>query len=277
MNLVSLSVTLILLCGILWFERFGSDAKRTIFNKLVSLMSWNAIFWIVAAQMPDLKRHIFGPMSKPYCHIHQFIKNSLSIHLNLVVTSIVVIRHLFIFKLKNPYRFCDDFWTRFINIWIVAFAISSQIVYEIQNDRESLSFYWCTGIQPKTNGTRNLNLAFYGSTILSLTAQALIQIRVLGYKWMARKRISTDQSLVTHHVNQSLAEHSALGLHTIFSVLFAILFRISSQIEPTQFNNYPNYLYVYAIQLYLPSLCYIILTSTLYFRHKNYRQPLQQS
>ena len=32
------------LCFIIWFEKFGSDKKRTLINKLAALLCWNLIY-----------------------------------------------------------------------------------------------------------------------------------------------------------------------------------------------------------------------------------------
>ncbi len=37
----------LLLYGIIWFERFGSDQKRTLMNELLSSISWVFIFLII--------------------------------------------------------------------------------------------------------------------------------------------------------------------------------------------------------------------------------------
>lgn len=267
-NFASITVALVLLIGILWFERFGSDAKRTIFDKIVSLMCWNGILWIFLAQLPELKRYSVGPMSENFCHFHLFIKNTLSIHMNLLVSTAVVVRHMFIFKLKNPYKFCDDFWTRFINLWIVTFALTSQAVFEIRNGREPLNFYLCSGTKPESQKANKLNLTYYGCTLLSLSVQVIVYIRGLYCRWKSKNRINIDQGLVVHHVNQSLAEQSLMLMHTSFSSIFAGLLIICTQIDPIQLNYYPNYFYIYCVHLYVPSLCFIMLTLSIYCLHK---------
>jgi len=41
-----------LLFGIIWYERFGTDSKRTLMNQLVSSICWHLIFSIVFLQLP---------------------------------------------------------------------------------------------------------------------------------------------------------------------------------------------------------------------------------
>jgi hypothetical protein len=42
------------LYGFIWFERFGSDKKRTIINELLAFIGWNAIVQIGLIQGPIL-------------------------------------------------------------------------------------------------------------------------------------------------------------------------------------------------------------------------------
>jgi hypothetical protein len=57
-------------------------------------------------------------------------------------------RFLFIFHLKNPARFHDDFWHLFINTWIVGFGVISQFVFVYLPGVQPISFYICAGIDP---------------------------------------------------------------------------------------------------------------------------------
>ena len=47
------------------------------------------------------------------------LRNALAIKVILHLDSIVIIRYIFIFLLKNPMNFKDDFWCLFINLWVV--------------------------------------------------------------------------------------------------------------------------------------------------------------
>ncbi len=42
--LAMISVILPMFYSIIWYERFGSDMKRTIINQLVSAICWNVIY-----------------------------------------------------------------------------------------------------------------------------------------------------------------------------------------------------------------------------------------
>jgi hypothetical protein len=44
------------LWSIIWFERFGSDSKRTFVNKILSSLCWCAIEWGVFVHIPYIIR-----------------------------------------------------------------------------------------------------------------------------------------------------------------------------------------------------------------------------
>ncbi len=56
---VSLSVLIMvillpLIYGVIWFERFGSDKKRTLINMLVSSACWTVILCGIMLQVPKM-------------------------------------------------------------------------------------------------------------------------------------------------------------------------------------------------------------------------------
>jgi len=59
--IVSVLLSLIVipsLYGIIWFEKFGTDSKRTLINQLVSSICWYLIITILCLQFPMTARII---------------------------------------------------------------------------------------------------------------------------------------------------------------------------------------------------------------------------
>ena len=128
---LSILVYIPLLYSIIYFENFASDKKRTILNKLVSSICWCGIHYQVFCQVPEMIRYCFGPLPPFICYLHFVIKNIIVTQGILFYDSITILRYLFIFWLKNPSNFWDDFWTTYLNIWIAMFATISQVVQAI--------------------------------------------------------------------------------------------------------------------------------------------------
>ena len=52
-------IVLPFLYGIIWYEKFGTDSKRTLLNQLVSSICWKLIFIVLFLQFPMTIRIIF--------------------------------------------------------------------------------------------------------------------------------------------------------------------------------------------------------------------------
>ena len=124
----SICILIPILYSIIWYEKFGSDKKRTVLNKLVSSVCWCTIVYYTLIQVPELFRIWFGPFPALFCNFQLVIKNALAIQLLLTFDTMSILRYIFIFWLKNPYGFCDDFWTTYLNLWMFSFSLISQTV-----------------------------------------------------------------------------------------------------------------------------------------------------
>ena len=131
--LVFLSTCLLIpiFCSIIWYEKFGSDNKRTVLNKLAASICWCAILIEILVQIPEWIRYCFGPLPSFFCYLHLVFTNTLAIQVMLIFDAISILRYIFIFWLKNPYSFCDDFWTVFLNLWMFSFSLMSEIIFVI--------------------------------------------------------------------------------------------------------------------------------------------------
>ena len=60
------------------------------------------------------------------CHIMIFMRQFFITEVVMLMTGLALVRYCFIFHLKNPSAFLDDFWHLFINLWIIGFNIVAQ-------------------------------------------------------------------------------------------------------------------------------------------------------
>ena len=77
-------------------------------------------------------------MPESVCLIEDFLKNSAVTQMLLFMDGIVVTRYIFIFHLKNPAAFDDQFWELFVAVWIVGFSVISQFVFAVWPGSEGL-------------------------------------------------------------------------------------------------------------------------------------------
>ena len=99
-----------LLYSIIWFERFGSDAKRSLLDMLLARNCWILISFFFFSHTLDMIRYIYGPLGKILCGFQNIFKSSIFCMIILNADAIQIARYIYIFKLKNPVAFHDDFW-----------------------------------------------------------------------------------------------------------------------------------------------------------------------
>ncbi len=152
--LISLTLSVILLAlflGIVWFDQIRSDSKRIIINRIFCSGCWLSIGYLFLVHLPDLFRYTYGPLPEFVCFYHQVIKNALTQQLLIIVNLIVVFRYVFIFWLKNPVAFQDEFWHFFLVIWMIGFSFVSQWIFAYFPGTQPLNYYVCLGINPIEN------------------------------------------------------------------------------------------------------------------------------
>ena len=86
----------IFLYSIIWFERFGSDKKRTLLNMLFSMTCWTALIFIICIQVPETFRYIYGPLPGLVCFIHLFLRYTLACMFMLFIDAFTVTRYTII-------------------------------------------------------------------------------------------------------------------------------------------------------------------------------------
>ncbi len=137
---VSISVSLVLLVltvplayGIIWFERFGTDQRRTVMNKLTSNGLWVAVIQLPFILLSDIIRNLFGPMPTLFCFFQMVFKNAALSQGLFFLDAITIARYLLIFWTKNPCFVKDDFWSNFISIWIYFFSFIANFIRYTNN------------------------------------------------------------------------------------------------------------------------------------------------
>jgi hypothetical protein len=137
-----------LLVSIIWFDWYGSDQKRIFINRLVSSIAFCFFAQLILIQIPEIMRYMTGPLPNWFCFWHYALKNTIAIQEILYFGIIAVVRYLFIFSIRNPATFQDEFWNFFINIQVVSFGFLSQVIFACLPGRQPLTFYFCTGDIP---------------------------------------------------------------------------------------------------------------------------------
>ena len=62
--------------GIIFYEKFGSDKKRTVLNKLFSSTAWAVSFYYIFGQLVEAFLYIHGPLPASFCLAHMIYKRA---------------------------------------------------------------------------------------------------------------------------------------------------------------------------------------------------------
>ena len=109
--------------GIIWFEKCGSDLRRIFINKMVSSICWSVVSILILVQIPDIIFFVYLPFPDMYCSFYIVCRNAFAVQLFLFFDAIIIFKYMSIFWLKNPLNFKDDFWSLFVNSWVVLFRL----------------------------------------------------------------------------------------------------------------------------------------------------------
>ena len=83
---------------------------------------------------------LFINHNKKFCDFRSqlFLKNMLKTQCLIIYDAIILVRYIFIFWLKNPMAVNDDFWSSFLNVWIVG---ASAIVNYVHGFLPGLKYF----------------------------------------------------------------------------------------------------------------------------------------
>ena len=60
----------------IFYEKFGSDKKRTVLNKLFSSTAWAVSFYYIFGQLIEAFLYIHGPLPASFCLAHMIYKRA---------------------------------------------------------------------------------------------------------------------------------------------------------------------------------------------------------
>ena len=271
-----------LLYSIIWFEHFGSDKKRTLINKLVSSLCWTCFEWFFIVQMLDMIRYSFGPLPSFVCSMELHLKYAIFTQQMFFMNGIILARYIFIFWLKNPAAFNDDFWSLFLNIWIVGYSFLTQIVSSQMPGRRSVYFYICSGKNPSFDQhiPHKISLQQQLQSFSTILIHFVILLKIRFYK---RKLMPLENSaglpnkLITFkNVEKDSLSDLTTSICIVIVASVAIVLTVKvNQIPIKDFNCYPNYFYEYFFRMVWPNLFGLTFVLFYFYRNAKLRSTIQ--
>ena len=216
------------LYAIIWYEQFGSDHPRSLINQLVASTCWNGIVHNLLNIPLLIFIDSFGPMSPSFCQLNYVLKNSIIIHLVLMIIFIIFAKYLSIFVLKNPTEICSDFWCFYLNILSLVLALVSQTAFILFPGKNPMDFNICTGTNPITfnRNKRKFNFLQHATAGVCIALFIMVCLRV---KIFARNSVNVLGKPKAEHgwklppVAECLEKNSMASLGTIGIMILSLL------------------------------------------------------
>lgn len=141
-----------------------------------------------------VSRFFWGPFSPEICTWFFVARKSINTIIFLLVDAITFLRYLFIFWLKNPAAFHDEFWTIFITLWSFSFSYILHLVRVFVPGNHLLELAVCSGEDPES--FIHLPPVFAGYIeILSIILHLLVYARIVIYKFFGNQRSNESKFL----------------------------------------------------------------------------------
>ena len=266
-----------LLFAIIWFERFGSDKKRTMLNMLVNMNCWTSISFIILGQVPEIIIYTFGPQPMLFCRIHAVVRLSIICSILMSLNAIAIFRFFYIFKLKNPAAFNDDFWCLFVSIWIYITSCIYITTLNTLSNHQIMANFICTGqikgLSLKITG-KGIQLLTFASAILHAT----IHLKIYFHKRKFRIGTESEQMSPKAMLLKELEKHSLTSIATdVFGICLFVTNVLAQNklatLTPENLQYFPNYAFLYYADLISPSFG-VIFFVLLLFKKKSLRKNL---
>ena len=236
-------------CSIIWYERFGTDHRRSLLNQLVASTCWNGALYNLISIPLEVILSLFGPFGDTFCSVQMVVKNAGVFHVANMIISITLTKYLSIFVLKNPLAVKSEFWCFFINLVSTFGPLLSEIVFTILPGKPPMNFYVCKGtystsldlLKPKKD------YPLFAAIALSFLFYIFVLVRVKVFK----KNIIEPSSVPVTPLNQVVVDcHAMANLETIGQSVFTFLplsiaYSIINRIPLEQLASFPNYFLVH--------------------------------
>jgi len=257
-----------------WLDYFDSKSEPENYYRLFTSFCWICMV-AMAIGISDIVRYVLGPLPAPVCSVQQFAKSSVKTTITMMYNAISLTRYIMIFHLKNPTAVKDEFWSLFITLWIIAACALTNFVYEFLPGLQDLSYYTCSGLD--TAQDLELPRKKEGFALLfSLIFQILVNSRISLLKLSEKapmlqnctplKLNSADFQLKLVFDKQAFMKMTAIVWSMLFFVMFYILRSKLKSFTVEEINIYPNYLYLYGIQLISFQLFGLLMLVTMYIK-----------
>jgi hypothetical protein len=254
------------------------DNKRSLANKLLSSTCWSLIYGLIVCSLYII-RYIAGPLPSQMCFINAIAKNAVKTQIILFYDAILVTRYVFIFWIKNPGGVDDDFWCRFLSMWIVGFSTLLNFVIHCLPLKQPMFYFLCADIDPQLGSPmprRPPALVEILSVLLFIFIKLRISIHKKNLQPPEINNVFDKSYVLTMIEKQNIADFTSNMVGLISLTCISLLnFKINSM-TIIDANQFPNYLYIFFYQMVCPILVCLAVFIVNYYRCDDLRETLQR-
>ena len=206
--------------------------------------------------------------------IRRFILDTILLCINVSITT----RCIFIFWLKNPAAFNNEFWFQFASIWITGVAVLIGVVWNFLTTYYLPGYYLCSGKDPTEANKKLLKFRGVLETV-AVVLHVVIYLKIYIYK---RKGMSLlpQRVIFVKTFGFKEIENSLLADYNITQMV-CILILVGSAIivkplegaDPKDYGQFPLNFIVYFRNLIGPSLGVLAFIANFYVK-RNYVKAL---
>jgi len=199
-----------------------------------------------------------------------------------ILDSIALVRYIFIFWLKNPAAFKDEFWAVYINIWCLVISVLFQVLRAIIPGNQLVEYCLCTGEDP----TPIILLPSFGRGYIesfSLIFQILIYAKIWFYKRKAKKVIGPQvyssylKNVFIVAMDKDVISSLATDIVAVLVLAFGSVFIMIVNFKNCEdFQLFPKFIVVYYTYMLYPCLSCVIITMVWFIKNPVLRHTIVQ-
>lgn len=216
-------------------------------------------------------RYLYGPLPLPVCRMNQYFKLCFTSQLYLLFVSVSISRYVYIFCLKNPAAFKDEFWSKLISIGTAFLCSTVHFVCFFMLGQDPFVVAICSGSDPRAIqhpgplwGMISFNRVLLYCTV---TIYFAIAVKIRIYKCKNYEVNSQVDS-------KSFGDFTTNFISATCIIASVLLPKLLTVKDPLELNNFPNYLIEYFNSLLLAPVFAFLLVLLYFVRYNELRQTI---
>jgi hypothetical protein len=188
----------------------------------------------------------------------------------MLLNATTFLRYVFVFWLKNPGAFNDEFWHIFINIWVVSFSFVFQLPQAIAPSIGLIDYHVCTGENP----TYLLLIPPFNKSyveIFGIFLQIYVYTKIRIFKKKSQTQIEPlstaklwKDNFITNIEKTSISSFISNSISFFLILLGAVIAILRTFKDCLDLQMSSKYLLFYIYDLLLPLICCICLIIAFY-------------